>query len=78
MSDDKNLKLTVSLPLGEYTHFKGGHYRVFALAKHSETQEPMVVYTSLKTGEFWVRPLGMWLEHVEWPDGQRRPRFVPV
>jgi len=76
MSDQK-LNLTVTLPLGEYVHFKGGHYRVFALAKHSETEEPLVVYTNSK-GEFWVRPLNMWLEHVEWPDGQRRPRFVLV
>ena len=29
---------------GRYRHFKGGQYRLIALATHSETGEQMVVY----------------------------------
>ena len=34
-----------------------------ALAKHSETLEPMVIYRELhNAGQFWVRPAAMWNE----------------
>lgn len=60
---------------GLYRHFKGGEYRVICLARHSETEEWMVVYQALY-GEkgYWVRPAAMWLEEVE-RDGKRLPRF---
>lgn len=49
-----------------YRHFKGNEYLVLHLAKHSETEEDMVVYQALY-GErgIWVRPLAMFLEQVE-------------
>lgn len=49
-----------------YRHFKGNEYLVLHLAKHSETEEDMVVYQALY-GErgIWVRPLTMFLEQVE-------------
>lgn len=55
------------LELGTYRHFKGNHYEVIALARHSETLEDMVVYRALY-GEHgvWVRPLAMWEEEVEY------------
>jgi hypothetical protein len=59
---------------GLYQHFKGGLYLVHGITKHSETQEELVVYESLKTGETWVRPLSMFNETVE-HNGQRVPRF---
>ena len=30
--------------LGRYRHFKGNEYEVIAIARRSETEEPMVVY----------------------------------
>ena len=57
--------MTEPLP-GRYRHFKGGEYEVLGVARHSETQEPLVVYRPLDndTG-LWVRPLSMFLEVVE-------------
>ncbi len=47
---------------GKYRHFKGKEYRVLYLARHSETEEALVVYQQLY-GEYavWVRPLPMFL-----------------
>ncbi len=60
---------------GRYRHFKGGEYEVLYLAKHSETEEPMVVYRALYgEGGLWVRPASMWNETVE-RDGKKVPRF---
>ena len=60
---------------GIYRHFKGGEIRVVGIAHHTETFEEMVVYhhTDGKQG-LWVRPLVMWLEHVD-RDGYSGPRF---
>ena len=60
---------------GRYRHFKGNDYELLYLAKHSETQEEMVVYRALY-GEHgvWVRPASMWSEVVE-RDGRRMKRF---
>ena len=63
---------------GIYRHFKGNHYRLLYVAKHSETLEPMVVYQALY-GErgYWVRPLSMWSETVT-RDGESHTRFTYV
>ncbi len=54
---------------GLYRHFKGKQYRLLCIAKHSETEEEMVVYQdSSDEGEVWVRPLSMWKEMVEHKD----------
>lgn len=47
-----------------YVHYKGGKYRVIALAKHSETDETMVVYQSILFGSYHVRPLSMWFDEI--------------
>lgn len=63
---------------GKYRHFKGGEYEVLCLAKHSETQEEMVVYRALYgEGETWVRPLSMWNDTVT-REGKTYRRFAPV
>ncbi|MBR6825135.1 MAG: DUF1653 domain-containing protein, partial [Oscillospiraceae bacterium] len=48
------------------------------LARHSETEEWMVVYRALY-GDFgiWVRPASMWLETVE-REGKVMPRFQRI
>ena len=64
--------------LGRYRHFKGMEYEVIAIARHSETLEPMVVYRALYgEGGFWVRPASMWNETVE-RDGVIYRRFTYV
>jgi hypothetical protein len=61
---------------GRYRHYKGRDYEVVALARHSETGEPLVVYRTLY-GDFswWVRPLAMFCEQVQ-VEGQLLPRFA--
>lgn len=60
---------------GVYRHYKGGEYEVFFVARHSETEEPLVVYRTLYGDHsYWVRPLSMFSEHVE-VDGKQVPRF---
>lgn len=63
---------------GLYRHFKGNMYQVLYLARHSETEEEMVVYRALY-GErgVWVRPASMWSETVE-RDGKSFQRFSYV
>ena len=63
---------------GRYRHFKGNEYEVLGMARHSETEEEMVVYRALY-GErgLWVRPAAMWCETVE-RDGKVQPRFVRI
>ena len=63
---------------GRYRHFKGREYEVIGLARHSETQEEMVVYRALY-GDFglWVRPVSMWNETVE-RDGKTFRRFTYI
>ena len=60
----------MELKLGKYRHYKGNEYEVIAVAKHSETLEPMVVYRALYgEGGVWVRPLSMWFDKIETAQG---------
>jgi len=74
----------VSLLCGEFyrthdipgwTHYKGNDYTVIGIARHSETQEELVVYRQ-EYGDngLWVRPLAMFVETVE-VDGKLVARF---
>jgi len=60
---------------GRYRHYKGNEYEVISIARHSESEEEMVVYRKLYDDHsMWVRPLGMFAEDVL-VDGQQQPRF---
>ena len=63
---------------GVYRHYKGQHYEVLGVAKHSETEEEFVVYRA-SYGErgLWIRPLAMFMEHVD-KDGVSVPRFSRI
>lgn len=43
----------MQLQPGLYRHYKGPHYRVFSVAKHSETEEEVVFYQALY-GDFGI------------------------
>lgn len=66
------------LKLGRYRHFKGNEYEVLGIARHSETEEEMVVYRALYgKGGLWVRPAAMWNETVE-RNGKSLKRFTYI
>jgi hypothetical protein len=65
-----------SVARGRYRHFKGGLYEVLGVARHSETEEALVVYRALYgDGGLWARPLAMFLEKVV-VAGKELPRFT--
>ena len=58
------------IPLGRYRHYKGGYYSVLGFARHSETEEHMVLYVPLYgEGGYWVRPLDMFTGPVDTANG---------
>ena len=63
------------IKIGKYRHFKGNEYEVLFLARHSETEELMVVYRKLYGDHaVCVCPASMWNEIVE-RDGKTYKRF---
>jgi hypothetical protein len=61
---------------GRYRHYKGQDYEVLGIARHSETEEELVVYRALYgPGGLWVRPVAMFLETVV-IEGIPHPRFA--
>tara|TARA_R110001592_G_scaffold1470_2_gene8813 strand:+ start:6091 stop:6333 length:243 start_codon:yes stop_codon:yes gene_type:complete len=64
-----------SIKAGLYRHYKGAEYQVYALVRHSETEENLVLYKALY-GDYglWVRPFDMFTEMVS-VGGNCLPRF---
>lgn len=61
---------------GRYRHYKGRDYQVIGVARHSETEEKMVVYRCLYGDRsLWVRPLAMFRETVD-VAGEQVSRFA--
>ncbi|HEV3344551.1 MAG TPA: DUF1653 domain-containing protein [Pirellulales bacterium] len=60
---------------GRYRHYKGKEYVVLGVARHSETEEELVVYRQ-DYGDrgLWCRPRRMFEETVD-VAGQAVPRF---
>jgi hypothetical protein len=64
------------VPVGRYRHYKGNEYTVVGVARHSETEEELVVYRQ-EYGDrsLWARPKAMFLETVA-VGGATVPRFT--
>ena len=68
----------MTIPSGLYRHYKGNDYKVLCVARHSETEEELVVYQALYGDRgMWVRPLAMFTEVIE-RNGQQVARFQLV
>ncbi len=65
----------MEIKTGKYKHYKGGEYEVLGVAKHSETNELLVVYRALYGKfELYVRPYDMFREELI-DDGKKVARF---
>lgn len=63
---------------GRYRHYKGNEYTVIGCARHTETNEELVVYRAVYGNrQLWVRPKDMFLDTVI-IDGKPIPRFAYI
>jgi hypothetical protein len=63
-----------------YQHYKGTAYKVLCIAKHTETEEEMVVYQRTVQSpdlQIWTRPIRMFNEKVP-INGTYKERFTLV
>jgi len=68
----------MNIPLGRYRHYKGKEYVVLGFARHSETEEELVVYRQdYGDRSWWVRPTKMFMEMVS-KNGVDMARFEYV
>ena len=64
-----------------YRHFKGHIVNVICIAKHTETEENLVIYKHQGSGEIWARPYDMFNSFVDkekYPDVLQLYRFESV
>lgn len=53
----------------KFKHYKGGIYKIIALATHTELQEGLVIYED-EQRNVWARPIDMFFGTLE--DGRKR------
>ena len=58
-----------------YTHYKGVDYKIICLAEHTDNQEKLVIYQSLKTGLIWARNRDVFQETFTF-EGKEIKRFT--
>ena len=67
------------LPGQKYRHFKGNEYEVVCIARHTESEEDLVIYRSLKNPDaVYARPVEMFTSRVDrsqYPDADQEFRF---
>ena len=64
----------------KFRHFKGTVYTVIALAKHTETEEELVIYRD-EQGSTWARPVDMFCSLVDtekYPQATQKYRFEKI
>ncbi len=64
---------------GVYRHFKGTLHKVICLARHSETEEELVIYTH--GTDIWARPISSFTSLVDlkkYPNASQKYRFELV
>jgi hypothetical protein len=60
---------------GIWRHYKGNLYRVICTARHTESDEALVVYRDVTDEDkVWARPASMWHETVIYQNVSQ-PRF---
>ena len=70
------------LPGQRYRHFKGNEYEIICIARHTEDDDELVVYRSVKNPDaVYARPIEMFLskvDKVKYPEAVQELRFEPI
>lgn len=65
-----------------FRHFKGKMYKIYTIAKDSETLEDIVVYQQqYDSFKYFVRPCKMFfsnVDHTKYPEVKQQKRFMIV
>jgi hypothetical protein len=75
-----SVNMKKELKSGVYLHYSGLMVLVMGVARHSETEERLVVYIPLGVKEkprITVRPYDMFFEEANF-EGERQPRFTYI
>ncbi len=75
-----SLKSIIRVVVGTtYRHYKGSHYLVTGIGRHTETEEDMVIYHAIeKPKQIWIRPLSMFINKQKFADKSEVQRFTEI